>query len=119
MILDVQQRHVEPDITVLEFSGRLQLGSDLGTAEHRVRKLVAEGRKNLVFDFTRLESIDSAGLGMVLLMSATTREAGGQFRLVAPGPRVAAVLKTARVYEMLSVQTDVDAAVSSLSSETT
>jgi anti-sigma B factor antagonist len=119
VILDVQQRHVEPDVTVLEFSGRLQLGSDLGIAEHRIRKLVEEGRKNLVFDFSKLESIDSAGLGRVLLMSTTTRDAGGQFRLVAPSHRVAAVLKTARVYEILSVHADVDAALSSISSEAT
>jgi hypothetical protein len=58
MILDVQQRHVDPDVSVLEFSGRLQLGSDLGAAEHRIRKLVAAGRRNLVFDFSKLESID-------------------------------------------------------------
>jgi hypothetical protein len=53
---------------------------------------------------------------MVLLMSATTRDAGGQFRMVAPSQRVAAVLKMARVYEMLSVHADVDAALSSISS---
>ena len=87
MILDLQQRHVDPDVSVLEFSGRLQLGNDLGLAEHKIRTLVAEGRRNLVFDFSRLESIDSAGVGMVLLMSATTRDAGGQFRMVAPSQR--------------------------------
>jgi anti-sigma B factor antagonist len=117
VILDIQQRDLEPNVTVLEFAGRLQLGSDLGSAEHKIRKLVEEGRKNLVFDFSKLESIDSAGLGMVLLMSAITRDAGGQFRLVAPNHRVAAVLKTSRVYEMLSVHADVDAALSSISSE--
>ena len=117
MILDVEQRHVEPDVTVLEFSGRLQLGNDLGTTEHRVRKLVDQGHKNIVFDFSKLESIDSAGLGMVLLMSAIMRDAGGQFRLIAPNQRVTAVLKTARVYEMLSVHADVDAALLSISSE--
>jgi anti-anti-sigma regulatory factor len=51
---------------------------------------------------------------MILLMSATTRDAGGQFRLVAPSERVAAVLKTARVYEMLSVHADVDTALRSI-----
>jgi anti-anti-sigma factor len=117
VILDIQQRELEPNVTVLEFSGRLQLGNDLGSAEHRIRKLVDEGRKNLVFDFSTLESIDSAGLGMLLLMSATTRDAGGQFRLVAPNHRVTAVLKTSRVYEMLSVHEDIDAALSSISSE--
>ena len=115
MILDVQQRDASSNVTVLEFSGRLQLGSDLGAAEHRIRKMVKEGRTNLVFDFSKLESIDSAGLGMLLLMSATTRDAGGQFRIVAPGDRVVAVLKTARVYDMLSIHADVDAALSSIS----
>jgi anti-sigma B factor antagonist len=117
VILDIQQRHVEPNVTVLAFSGRLQLGNDLGFAEHKIRKLVEEGRKNLVFDFSKLESIDSAGLGMVLLMSATTRDAGGQFRLVAPNDRVATVLKTSRVYELLSVHADIDTALSSISAE--
>lgn len=119
MILDVEQRHVEPDVTVLEFSGRLQLGNDLSLAEHRIRGLVNEGRKKIVFDFSKLQSMDSAGLGMTLLLSSIARDAGGQFRLVAPSERVVAVLKMARVYDLLSVHADVDTALRSLSSEPT
>ena len=114
MILNVQQRQVEPDATVLEFSGRLQLGNDLGTAERLIQTLVTQGRRNLILDCAKLEFIDSAGLGMFMLASATTEKAGGQFRLAALTDRVAAVLKMTRVYEMLSIHPDVDSAVQSL-----
>lgn len=117
MILDVQQRVIEPDITVLEFAGRLQLGNDLGSAERLIQRLVAEGRRNLILDCAKLESIDSAGLGMFMLVSANTQKAGGQFRLAAVTDRVAAVLKMTRVYEMLSVHADVDAALRSITAD--
>ena len=117
MILDVQQRQVDPDVTVLEFTGRLQLGNDLGMAEGLIQKLVTQGRRNLVLDCAKLESIDSAGLGMFLLASANTEKAGGQFRLAGLTDRVAAVLKMTRVYETLHVHPDVDAAVRSIQAE--
>ena len=114
MILDVQQRHPAPDVTVLEFSGRLQLGNDLGAAEGLIKRLVTQGHRNLVLDCSKLEAIDSAGLGMFLLVSATTVRAGGQFRLAALTERVTEVLKMTRVYETLSVHPDVDAALRSI-----
>lgn len=117
MILDVQQRQAAPDVTVLEFAGRLQLGNDLGTAERLIQSLVTHGHKNLVLDCAKLEAIDSAGLGMFLLASATTERAGGQFRLAALSDRVAAVLKMTRVYETLSVYSDVDAALRSIKTD--
>lgn len=80
---------------------------------------MAAGCRNLVFDFSRLDYVDSAGLGMILMIAGTTRDAGGQFRLAAPTERVAAVLKMARVYEMLSVHADVEAAVANLSTDPT
>ena len=116
MILDVQQRHVAPDVTVLEFSGRMQLGNDLGTAERLIQTLVAQGHKNMVFDCAKLETIDSAGLGMFLLVRANIEKAGGQFHLAALSERVAAVLKMTRVYEGLSVHSDVDTALRSIPS---
>ena len=117
MILDVQQRQPAPDVTVLEFAGRLQLGNDLGMAERLIQTLVTQGRRNLILDCAKLESIDSAGLGMFMLASANTEKAGGQFRLAALTARVAAVLKMTRVYETLSVHPDVDSALRSLTAD--
>ena len=117
MILDVQQRVIEPDVTVLVFAGRLQLGNDLGTAERLIQNLVTQGRRNLILDCTKLEAIDSAGLGMFMLASANTQKAGGQFRLAALTERVAAVLKMTRVYETLSIHSDVDAALQSIKTD--
>ena len=114
MILDVQRRDVGSEVTVLEFSGRMQLGNDLGLAEGRIRKLLEAGRRHLVFDCSRLEGIDSAGVGMLVVMSASTIRAGGQFRLAALTPRVAEVLQIARVHQMLGVCSDVEAALQSL-----
>lgn len=112
MLLDVQQRQPAPGITVLEFSGRLQLGNALADAERMIRKLVEQGQNRLVLDCSKLDAIDSAGIGMFMFCSATTSRAGGQMRLAAPNERVSEILKMTRVDQVLSIHPSVDAALS-------
>jgi anti-anti-sigma factor len=114
MSLDVQERPVGSDITVVTMTGRLHAGAPLAAAEQLVRDLVQRGRCKLAFDCSALDAIDSAGVGMLLMSAAAVRNAKGQLRLVALPPRVAEVLRVARVLALFEIDDDLDLAIRKL-----
>lgn len=77
MLLEIQTRQVDPDITVLIFSGKITLGRESQRIEMLVKELLQKNQKKLVFDLTGVTYIDSTGLGIVTFCSASVREAGG------------------------------------------
>jgi len=113
MILNVVQKTVEPDITVLALEGRLSLGRECQRVEDMVRQLKESGHKKLVFDLTQLNYSDSAGLGMMAMAAAMMRSAGGDLRLAAPVSRVVDALKLTQLDKILPIYPDLAAACQS------
>lgn len=68
---------MDPDITVLIFSGKITLGRESQRIEMLVKELLEKNQKKLVFDMSGVTYIDSTGLGIVTFCSASVREAGG------------------------------------------
>jgi anti-anti-sigma regulatory factor len=57
MITETKTRRVDPDITILEISGRLNLGNSLLSIESALRRLVEEGVRKLVVDIAGLQLV--------------------------------------------------------------
>ena len=62
MILELNTRLIEPDITVFGFVGKLTLGNALMDAERTVQKRIESGSRKIVLDLSQLSLIDSAGI---------------------------------------------------------
>jgi anti-sigma B factor antagonist len=88
MILEINQRQVEPDLAVVEMKGRITLGRESQRIEGVVRELLAQNVKRLVFDMTGVEYTDSAGLGILTFCFATMKKSGGALRFANPNGRV-------------------------------
>jgi anti-sigma B factor antagonist len=91
MITETRTLHVAPDITVVEISGRLNLGNSLLSIETSIRRLVEQGARKLVVDLTGLNYIDSSGIGMLVTSSGQLEQSGGRMRIAgrtapSPGP---------------------------------
>jgi anti-anti-sigma factor len=76
MIIGTKTRRVQPDITVVEISGHLNLGNNLMQLEHMLKGLIAEGMRKLAIDLAALNFIDSAGIGMLGSTDRWTARAG-------------------------------------------
>ena len=72
---------MEPDLTVVELTGHLNLGNELMTVENAVKRVIDEGARKLVIDVTKLEYIDSAGIGMLVACNGQIERAGGKMRV--------------------------------------
>jgi len=114
MLLNIVERKVEPDITVVEVSGRLALGRESQRIETLVDELSKQGSARVVIDLTGVEYIDSAGIGMLALASGKMKEAGGKLALVAPEGRVLQMLNLTQMNAILTVCGSVAAATAAV-----
>jgi anti-sigma B factor antagonist len=89
MVTQTNTRQVDPDITVYEITGRLNLGNTLQSVESSIRELISGGSRKLAVDLTGLRHIDSAGMGTLLACNGEMSKAGGQFRLAGACGQVA------------------------------
>jgi anti-sigma B factor antagonist len=113
MILTTNRRLVEPDITVLALSGRLSLGNTLMFLENEIRKMIEQQTRRLVLDLSDLQSIDSAGIGMLVACNGMIEQAGGRLCLAGANGVVAESFHTIHINRIISDYADVDAACES------
>jgi anti-sigma B factor antagonist len=81
MILSIEHKKIEPDILVLEFNGRITMGSDSQKIEWGLAQLLKENHKKVIFDLTEVCFVDSSGVGILMMCHAKLRKAGGALRL--------------------------------------
>jgi anti-sigma B factor antagonist len=111
-------RQVEPDLTVVELTGHLNLGNELMGVEHAVKRLIEEGARKLVIDVTKLDYIDSAGIGMLVACNGQMDRAGGKMRVAGAQGTVARAFEVVHMDRITSLDADVDAAVTNLTAGT-
>jgi anti-sigma B factor antagonist len=102
MLLQIQERHIEPDTTVLELAGKLALGRESQRVEMLVDELVKKSARKVIFDMTHVDYIDSAGIGLLALATGKIKAAGGKL-VVVTGP--GKVLDMLKLTQMIAVVT--------------
>ena len=117
MMLETEVFQVEPDITVLSCAGRFTMGTRLSETEALSNSLVAKGTRKLVLDLTHAEIVDSAGLGVIMHMSALLEQSGGRFRICGANERVRHLLSITHTDMLLAADADLETSVSQLSAE--
>ena len=107
-------RTVEPGITILEISGRLNVGTHLSQTESQISELIHMGSRKLILDFSKLEYIDSASIGMLTGAHKEMLEAGGEIRIAGAQGPAARTLKLIHMEKIMPVDVDVAAAQQAL-----
>jgi anti-sigma B factor antagonist len=79
----------------LDLEGSARLRGELA-------RLLDEGVDDLVVDLARCAYIDSVGVSLLLTTLETIEHGGGRLRIVDPTPRVARILRTAGVLDVLT-----------------
>lgn len=81
MILSIERKKVEPDIAVLEMTGRITMGSDSQKIEWGLAELLKENHKKVIFDLTGVNFLDSSGVGILVMCHARLKKAEGALRI--------------------------------------
>ena len=80
-MLTVEKKQVTPDVTVLELVGRIDIGRSAQQVEWEIDELLKAKARKVVLDLSRVDHMDSTGIGMVVLSSGRMKMAGGDLRV--------------------------------------
>lgn len=101
-MLEIQTKTAEPEIVILEISGRLTMGRECKQLEWSTENLVRENKKKIVFDLSGVTHIDSTGVGIIVMSAGQIKQAGGQLHVCANG-HVEKVLKLTNVDKVVGL----------------
>jgi anti-sigma B factor antagonist len=108
--MQIDKKRIEPDITVLEFTGKIVLGRETQRIEWMVEELLRQNERKVIFDLTNVDYIDSAGLGVITSCFGKARECGGALRLAGASDRVMQIFKMTGLDAILPLHPNATAA---------
>ncbi|MEM8855694.1 MAG: STAS domain-containing protein [Pseudomonadota bacterium] len=110
--LATQQETVGP-VTVLSVSGRVD-SANAKELETEVVQAVEAGTARMVFNFSDLDYISSAGLRVVLIAGKRLKAAGGGMALYGLNPTIKDVFEISGFMSLFEVKADRDAAIAAV-----
>ena len=115
-MLNIQMKQVEPDIVVLEVTGKITLGRACKELEWATEGLVRDNKKKVVFDLTGVTHVDSTGIGIIVMSAGQMKQSGGRLRVVCSKGYVQQVLNMTSVDKVVELYPTVAAATAGFSS---
>ncbi|HTY84967.1 MAG TPA: STAS domain-containing protein [Silvibacterium sp.] len=95
--------HHHEGCAVVTLTGPITLGTSLSAAESQVRSLINSGARRIVLDLSRVDYIDSAGLGMLVYIYGSLCNRGGSLRLCGVAPRITSLFEMTKTDTVLAV----------------
>jgi anti-sigma B factor antagonist len=102
-------------IEAVELSGVLVLGIPVNNLRQKIDNLTAHGATRFVFNLTAVTRMDSSGIGLLVMIMSSTKEAGGALKLVNPSKQVTQTLKMCNLLPLFEVFSEEQEAISSFS----
>jgi anti-sigma B factor antagonist len=114
MLLEIETKRIAPDITILELTGKIALGRESQRIETLVQDLLRQSERKIIFDLTRVDHMDSTGIGVMAYCFGTLNRCGGEFRVAGANGKVLHLLQITHLDKVLPLSATVEAACTSL-----
>ena len=98
---------------IIEFNGNVMGGPDAVHLNEKLHELIDDEKKNIVVDLSRVEVMNSSGLGMLIGALTTMRNAGGDLRIANPSPKIEELIKITQLHTVFQKFDSTEEAVSS------
>jgi anti-sigma B factor antagonist len=102
--------------SIVTLDGRVVLGEEGNALCEKLKNLIAEGKKQIVVNMNRVESIDSAGLGTLCAAHLSAKAEGASLKLCDVSSKFQKVLQITKLGTLFQVCNTEAAAVESFSS---
>lgn len=112
MQLKLGVRTLSDGIIVVDLGGRLVFGEETSALRDKVKSLITEGSR-VVLNLADVTYIDSGGLGTLVALYTTARNAGGSIKLARLTKRVGDLLQVTKLLTVFEVYDSEEAAVQS------
>lgn len=101
------------EVQLIRLRGPLRLGEAVDTLRQTLEEAVGAGDTRLVLNLAEVPMIDSSGIGLVVRFLASTKQRGGNVKLVQPAKFAVQTLRLVGVLNLFEVFDDDAAAVES------
>lgn len=112
MQLKMAVRTLSDGIEVVDCAGRLVFGEETAALRDKVKSLLAQDSR-MVLNLADVTYIDSGGLGTLVALYTTARNAGGAIKLARLTKRVGDLLQVTKLLTVFEVYDSEEAAVQS------
>ena len=112
MSVKISTRQVD-GVTVLDMSGRITLGEGSVQLRDAVRDLLSKGQKHILLNLGDVTYIDSSGIGELVSAFTTTKNQGGELKLLNLTRKVHDLLQITKLYTVFDVKDDEASAIAS------
>jgi anti-sigma B factor antagonist len=93
-------------ITIVDISGRIVLGEESAALRDLVRDLLSKEYRQILFNLSEVNYIDSAGLGSLVAAFASVRKHKGELKLLNLTNKVHNVLQITKLYTVFDIMND-------------
>jgi anti-sigma B factor antagonist len=112
--MKVGSRQVD-GVTIVDCSGRITLGEGSVILRDTVREILGKGQKKIVLNLADVNYIDSSGIGELVSAYTTTKNQGGELKLLNLTKKVHDLLQITKLYTVFDVRDDEAGAVKAFS----
>lgn len=109
--MKVTRRQIE-GVTVLDLSGRINLGEGGMILREAIQDVLANGEKKILLNLADVTYIDSSGLGELVTAFTSVRNRGGELKLLNLTKKVHDLLQITKLYTVFDIKDDESAAIS-------
>lgn len=106
----VEKRHLE-GFTLLLVEGVIKLGESAQFFAQTLERALADDESDVIVDFSKINYIDSTGIGELVGYLGRFRDRSRKLILVNPSERILKLLHVARLAELFPIYDTVDAAM--------
>ena len=93
-------------ITIVDLSGRITLGEGSVVLRETVRDLLSKGQKKILLNLGEVNYIDSSGIGELVSAFTTSKNQGGELKLLNLTQKVQDVLHVTKLYTVFDIKDD-------------
>ena len=90
-------------VTILDIAGKIAIGESNRQLHDSIKRLVAEGKNQIIVDLAKVSHIDSSGLGELVGGYTTLKAAGGALKLVNVNDRVTSLMTITKLYTVFDI----------------
>jgi anti-sigma B factor antagonist len=102
MELKLRRRTVD-GILAIECNGRIVFGEESSMLRDEVKQAIADGQKRIVLNLAEINYIDSGGLGTLVALHTTARNAGASIKLANLTKRVGDLMQLTKLLTVFEV----------------
>ncbi len=110
--LDISVRK-RSQVQVVQLRGPLRMGPAVDGLRQTMEEALGNGDTRIVLNLAEVPMIDSSGIGLLVRFLASTKQRGGNIKLVQPNKFAVQTLRLVGVLNLFEIFDDDDAAVAS------